>query len=62
MIGIVTIHDGPALPDGEIIAPTVANDPKDPNFHNNFRIRRSFSTLAVIAAGSCRCSPTAATF
>src|SRR5262249_13904023 len=25
MIGIVTIHDGPALPDGEIIAPTVAN-------------------------------------
>jgi uncharacterized membrane protein YqiK len=26
-IGIVTVHDGPSLPDGEIIAPTVGDDP-----------------------------------
>ena len=60
MIGIVTIHDGPALPDGEIIAPTVANDPKDPNFHNNFQDPEKFLNaggyrgrqLQVLADGS----------
>ena len=36
-IGIVTVHDGPALPQGEIIAPTIANDAADPYFHNNFQ-------------------------
>jgi len=60
MIGIVTIHDGPALPDGEIIAPTVANDPNDPNFHNNFQDPEKFLNaggyrgrqLQVLADGS----------
>lgn len=60
MIGIVTIHDGPALPDGEIIAPTVANDPNDPNFHNNFQDPEKFlkaggyrgRQLQVLADGS----------
>jgi uncharacterized membrane protein YqiK len=60
MIGIITIHDGPALPDGEIIAPTVANDPKDPNFHNNFQDPEKFLNaggyrgrqLQVLADGS----------
>ena len=28
-IGIVTVHDGPSLPQGEIIAPTVGDDPAD---------------------------------
>lgn len=37
VIGIVTVHDGPALPEGEIIALTVANSAGDPNFHNNFQ-------------------------
>lgn len=37
-IGIVTIHDGPGLPQGEIIAPTVGEDPaKAEHFHNNFQ-------------------------
>ncbi|WP_448953224.1 SPFH domain-containing protein [Labrys neptuniae] len=42
VIGVVTIHDGPALPSGEIIAPTVGNDASDPNFHNNFQDPESF--------------------
>ena len=29
-IGIVTVHDGPSLPAGEIIAPTVGDDPAQP--------------------------------
>ena len=36
-IGIVTVHDGPSLESGEIIAPEVGNDAKDPNYHNNFQ-------------------------
>jgi uncharacterized membrane protein YqiK len=56
----VTIHDGPALADGEIIAPTVANDPKDPFFHNNFQDPEKFldaggyrgRQLQVLADGS----------
>jgi uncharacterized membrane protein YqiK len=37
-IGIVTIHDGPSLPQGEIIAPVVGNDPtRAATFHNNFQ-------------------------
>jgi uncharacterized membrane protein YqiK len=42
VIGIVTVHDGPALPEGEIIAPTVANAADDPNFHNNFQDPEKF--------------------
>ena len=41
-IGVVTVHDGPALPDGEIIAPTVANTAGDLNFHNNFQDPEKF--------------------
>ncbi|MCH7907450.1 MAG: hypothetical protein IIB26_08465 [Chloroflexi bacterium] len=30
MVGIITVHDGPALPQGRIIAPTVGDDPTNP--------------------------------
>jgi uncharacterized membrane protein YqiK len=36
-IGIITIHDGPSLSPGEIIAPSVGNDATDANFHNNYQ-------------------------
>jgi uncharacterized membrane protein YqiK len=37
-VGIVTVHDGPAMAQGEIIAPTMGDDPKDTQtFHNNFQ-------------------------
>jgi len=37
-VGIVTAHDGPSLAPGEIIAPTVGEDPTDAErFHNNFQ-------------------------
>jgi hypothetical protein len=37
-LGVVTTHDGPALPPGEIIAPPVGDDPTDAvRFHNNFQ-------------------------
>ena len=60
LIGIVTIHDGPALADGEIIAPTVANDQQNPLFHNNFQDPEKFlqaggyrgRQLQVLADGS----------
>jgi uncharacterized membrane protein YqiK len=36
--GIVTVHDGPSLQEGEIIAPTVGDDPADATaYHNNFQ-------------------------
>ena len=41
-IGIVTIHDGPSLAPGEIIAPPVAVDRNDPNFHNNYQDPEAF--------------------
>jgi uncharacterized membrane protein YqiK len=41
-IGIVTVHDGPALREGEIIAPTVGNEAGGPNFHNNFQDPEAF--------------------
>ena len=38
-IGIVTVHDGPSLPSGEIIAPVVGGDAGDPlTYHNNFQM------------------------
>src|SRR5262244_3939753 len=50
MVGIVTVHDGPALPQGEIIAPTVGEDPGQPElFHNNFQDPEKF-----LAAGGRR--------
>jgi uncharacterized membrane protein YqiK len=37
VIGIVTVHDGPSLPDGQIIAPTRGDDAAVPAlYHNNF--------------------------
>jgi uncharacterized membrane protein YqiK len=41
-IGIVTVHDGPSLPPGEIIAPGVGNASTDPNFHNNYQDSEAF--------------------
>jgi uncharacterized membrane protein YqiK len=38
MLGIVTVHDGPSLPPGQIIAPNVGDDPNDAvRYHNNFQ-------------------------
>jgi uncharacterized membrane protein YqiK len=38
LVGIVTVQDGPSLPDGEIIADTVGDDPADPStYHNKFQ-------------------------
>ncbi len=38
MVGIVTVHDGPSLPQGEIIAPIVGDDPANPaTYHNKFQ-------------------------
>lgn len=48
-IGIVTVHDGPSLAQGEIIAPSVGNDKGDPNYHNNFQDPEAF-----LRAGGCR--------
>ena len=41
-IGIVTVHDGPSLSPGEIIAPAVGNDPADANYHNNYQDPENF--------------------
>lgn len=41
-IGIVTIHDGPSLTMGEIIAPPVGNDASDPDYHNNYQDPEAF--------------------
>jgi uncharacterized membrane protein YqiK len=48
-IGIVTVHDGPALGPGQIIAPPVATDPDDTNYHANFQDIEAF-----LAAGGRR--------
>jgi uncharacterized membrane protein YqiK len=38
LVGIVTVHDGPSLPPGQIIAPTVGDDAAQPNtYHNSFQ-------------------------
>lgn len=41
-IGIVTIHDGPSLPVGEIIAPPVGNEPNSSDYHNNYQDPEAF--------------------
>jgi uncharacterized membrane protein YqiK len=41
-IGIVTVHDGPSLPPGEIIAPPVGTDSADPDYHNNYQDPEAF--------------------
>ncbi len=41
-MGIVTVHDGPSLPPGEIIAPAVGCDRNDKDFHNNYQDPEAF--------------------
>jgi uncharacterized membrane protein YqiK len=41
-IAIVTVHDGPSLPPGEIIAPDCGNTPNDPDYHNNYQDPEAF--------------------
>ena len=42
-IGVVTVHDGPGLASGELIAPTVGVDPQDRStFHNSFQEPEKF--------------------
>ncbi len=49
-VGIVTVHDGPSLVQGEIIAPIVGDDSKQPEtYHNNFQDADHF-----LAAGGYR--------
>jgi uncharacterized membrane protein YqiK len=49
-IGIVTVHDGPSLSTGDIIAPTVGDDPAlVASYHNNFQDPERF-----LAAGGRR--------
>src|SRR5262252_528150 len=47
-IGIVTVHDGPSLPTGQIIAPTVGEDAAE-STHNSFQDPERF-----LAAGGMR--------
>lgn len=43
LVGIVTVHDGPSLPPGEIIAPEVGIELQDAaTFHNNFQEPEKF--------------------
>jgi uncharacterized membrane protein YqiK len=60
-IGIVTVHDGPAVPSGEIIAPLVGNDPAQAEtYHNSFQDADKFlraggqrgRQLAVLVEGT----------
>lgn len=48
-IGIVTVHDGPSLPPGEIIAPPVGTHPTDAHYHSNYQDPEAF-----LAAGGRR--------
>ena len=48
-VGIVTIHDGPSLPTGELIAPPVGGDASPGHEHNNFQDPEAF-----LAAGGRR--------
>ena len=41
-IAIVTVHDGPALEPGEIIAPAVGTDPNAVDYHNNYQDVEAF--------------------
>jgi uncharacterized membrane protein YqiK len=43
-VGIVTVHDGPSLPQGELIAPVVGDSPDRPAYHNNFQDSEAFLT------------------
>src|SRR6185295_11239885 len=49
-IAVVTVHEGPSLPQGELIAPVVGDDPHQPrSYHNNFQDPEAF-----LAAGGIR--------
>jgi uncharacterized membrane protein YqiK len=49
-IGVVTVHDGPSMSPGQIIAPTVGDDVNQPNtYHNSFQDPERF-----LAAGGQR--------
>jgi uncharacterized membrane protein YqiK len=48
-IGIVTVHDGPSLKPGELIAPEVGTNKDDPFYHNNYQNVENF-----LAAGGQR--------
>lgn len=48
-IAVVTVHDGPSLTPGEIIAPPVGVDKDDPYYHNNYQDVEKF-----LAAGGNR--------
>lgn len=48
-IAIVTVHDGPSLEPGAIIAPPVATTPGEEHYHNNFQDPEAF-----LAAGGRR--------
>lgn len=50
MLGVVTVHDGRSLAQGQIIAPVVGDDPSDPRtYHNSFQDPEAF-----LAAGGSR--------
>jgi uncharacterized membrane protein YqiK len=49
MTGIVTVNDGPSLPMGDIIAPSVGDQSGATNYHNNFQDPEAF-----LAAGGFR--------
>lgn len=42
VLGVVTVHDGPSLPVGEIIAPALGDKPGDDSFHNSFQDADAF--------------------
>lgn len=43
LVGIITVHDGPSLPSGEIIAPIVGTDAGNSvTYHNNFQMPDRF--------------------
>ncbi len=47
MIGVVTVHDGASLPQGQIIAPVVGDDPTQlRTYHNNFQDPEAFLAAA----------------
>ena len=52
LIGVVTVLDGPSLPNGEIIAPIVGDGKNDPNYHSNFQDPRGSSLQAATRADS----------
>jgi uncharacterized membrane protein YqiK len=41
-IGIATVHDGPSLEPGEIIAPACGTNPSEQHYHNNYQDPEAF--------------------